>query len=163
MWTARRILKEIADGDRRRKVLAAFWRHGEQHARAAALVQLARAMHFRDETLRKMPPDRKADMLASRIGAPEFDQYLEMGLMQYHTHGANELMASFLDAWGIPHVNGSIEEDEYKTPTVEQVREAVQNAGDKFDKRDVAMYLATAGLLMDGWRDATWPVVDEIV
>src|SRR5215212_8046468 len=108
-WTARTILKELADPDRRRAILAAFWKHGEQHARLMAQMHLAKALHFRDETIRKMPSEKKADLLASRIGVPEFDQFLEMALMAYHTHHANTMMGAFLDRWGVPHNNGSIE------------------------------------------------------
>jgi hypothetical protein len=163
MWTSRRILKELADADRRRDILAAFWKHGDNHARLMAQMQLAKVLHFREETLRKMSPEKKAELLASRIGVPEFDQFLDMGLMAYHTHQKNQMMAAFLDRWGVPHENGSIEADEYPVPTADQVRDAVKALEGEYDKRDVALYLATAGLLMaDEWQAATWPVVDEI-
>lgn len=164
MWTARRILKEIADPERRRAVLAAFWRHGENQSKLMAQMQLAKALHFRDETIRKMSPEKKAELLASRIGVAEFDQFLDIGLMAYHTHHANEMMAAFLDKWGVPHENGTIEADEYPVPNAEQVREAVKALEGQYDRRDVALYLATAGLLMDeAWAEATWPVVDELI
>ena len=162
MWTARRILKELADADRRRAILTAFWKYGDNHAKLMAQMQLAKALHFRDETIRKMPAEKKADLLASRMASHEFDQFLEMALMAYHTREQSAMMAAFLDRWNIPHENGSIEAEDYTPPTTGQVREGVQELG--FDKRDVALYLATAGLLMaDAWRDATWPVVDELV
>ncbi|HJQ35669.1 MAG TPA: hypothetical protein VKB93_00890 [Thermoanaerobaculia bacterium] len=161
MWTARRILKDLADPDRRRAILTAFWKYGDNHAKLMAQMQLAKALHFRDETIRKMSPEKKADLLASRMASHEFDQFLEMALMAYHTREKNTMMAAFLDRWNIPHENGSIEAEDYATPTVEQVREAVKELD--FDKRDVALYLATAGLLMaDSWRDATWPVLEEL-
>jgi hypothetical protein len=162
-WNARHILRQIADADLRRDVLSAFWRHGDLQARATATVQLARALHFRDETIRKMPAAKKADLLATRVASPELEQVFEMALMQYHTHEKNDLLAAFLDFWHVPHENGSIETDEYATPTPDQVRDAVRTLT-QFPKRDVALYLASAGLLMAGeWRDATWPVVDEMV
>jgi hypothetical protein len=163
MWTARRILKELADSDRRRDILAAFWRHGDATAKAVAAAQLARALHFREETIRKMSPEKKGELLASRSTSPEFEQALEAALMQFHTHERNELLASFLDEWKIPHENGSIEADDYPVPTADQVRDAVRTVGDRFDSRDVAIYLASAGLLMgDQWQAATWPVVEEM-
>ncbi|HVR38783.1 MAG TPA: hypothetical protein VMU84_06780, partial [Thermoanaerobaculia bacterium] len=121
MFTARRILKDLADSDRRRRVLTAFWKHADQQARLVALVQLAKAMHFREETIRKMPPEKKADLLASRVSSPEFEQTLEVALMTYHTHEANTMMAAFLDRWSVPHTNGSIESDDYTPPTADQV------------------------------------------
>ena len=162
MWTARRILKELTDSHLRKKILTAFWRHAEPHSKLLATHQLAQAMHFRDETLKKMPNEKKAELLASRIGSPEFDQFLEMALMQYHTHEMNEMMATFLDRWAIPHENGSIEAEEYKRPSTDEVRSAVAELS-QFDPKDVAVYLAAAGLLMDdAWREAVWPVADEL-
>lgn len=162
-WTSRRILKELADAERRRNILADFWRFAEPQAKMLATAHLAKMLHFRDETLRKMSPEKKGELLASRIGAAELDQFLEMALMQYHTHRANELMAAFLDRWNVPHVNGSIETDDYKAPTTDQVRDAARELGDRFTQRDIALYLASAGLLMgDEWRDAVMPVVDEL-
>jgi hypothetical protein len=163
MWTARRILKELVDADRRRAILTHFWRHGDPQHRLVVQMHLAKALHFRDETIRKMSPEKKADLLAPRIGAPEFEQFLEMALMLYHTHDRKELLAAFLDYWNIPHENGSIEVDDYPRPTADQVRDAVKALEGQFDRADIRLYLATAGLLMaDEWRDGTWPVVDEM-
>jgi hypothetical protein len=164
MWDARRILKDLADTDRRRKILTAFWRYADNTQKAIVTAQLARALKFREETLRKLPVEKKADLFASRIGSPEFDQYLELALMQYHTHQQTEMMAAFLDRWQIPHENGSIEADEYKTPDTEAVRSAVAELQGQYDKRDIALYLASAALLMDGgWRESVEPVIAELV
>lgn len=163
MWTARRILKELADSDRRRAILTHFWKNADAQQRAVVQVHLARAMNFREETIRKMPPEKKADLLGQRMGTPEFEQFLEMALMQYHTTEKKEMMAAFLDQWKVPHEDGSIESDDYTPPNADQVREAVKALGEKYDANDVRIYLATAGLLMaDAWRDGTWPVVDEM-
>ncbi|HUP49695.1 MAG TPA: hypothetical protein VNA04_12990 [Thermoanaerobaculia bacterium] len=163
MWTARRIMKELADPGLRRRILIAFWRHAEPSSKLLVTAQLAQALHFRDATLRKLPVEKKADLLASRIGDPDFDQFLEIALMQYHTHEKNAMMAAFLDRWGIQHQNGSIEAEDYPRPTPEQVRAAAGELEPQYDRKDIALYLAAAGLLMDeGWRAAVWPVVDEI-
>ena len=46
---------------------------------------------------------------------------------------------------------------------MEKVRGAVRDLEGTYDRRDIALYLASAGLLMTNeWRDATWPVVDEL-
>jgi hypothetical protein len=163
MWNSRRILRELADADRRHRIVRAFWQHADAAAKAMATAQLAKSLHFRDDTIRKMPIDKKADLLSSRIGASEFDQTFETALMQYHTHEKNEMMAEFLDRWGVPHVNGTIESDDYVPPAAGAVREAVRDLEGRFDRRDIAIYLASAGLLMaDAWREATWPVVEEM-
>jgi hypothetical protein len=162
MWTARRILKELADADRRRAILASFWKAADLQHKMIVQMQLAKSLHFREETIRRMPPEKKAELLASRIGVPEFDQYLEMALMTYHTTQKSEMLGAFLDRWGVPHENGSIESDDYKVPSADDVRAAVKELT-QFDPADVKIYLATAGLLMaDEWRESTWKVADEL-
>jgi len=162
MWNVRRILKELADAERRRRIGVAFWKESDAQTRAIATATLAKAVHFRDEALRKLPVEKRAEMLVARAGAPELEQALEAALMHYHTSQQREMLAAFLDAWKIPHENGSIETDDYAPPSAEQVRDAVR-ALDRFDRRDVALYLASAGLLMGGeWEKATWAVVDEM-
>jgi hypothetical protein len=164
MWNSRRILRELVDADRRKQILIAFWKHGEPASKLLASAHLAKSLHFREETMKKMPVEKKADLLASRIGVPEFDQFLEAALLHYHTHEANEMMGAFLDRWSVPHTNGSIETEDYTAPNVEQVRAAVRELEGTYDRRDIVLYLATAGLLMaDAWREATWPVVEEMV
>ena len=163
MWDSKRILKELADEEKRKTILADFWKFADDQTKALAIVGLARALHFRDETIRKMPLQKKAELLSSRIGAHEFEQVLEAALMHYHTHEAGEMMGAFLDLWTIPHQNGTIDTDDYKPPVEGQVRDAVRQLESYYDKRDIALYLASVGLLMgEEWRKATWPVADEI-
>lgn len=163
-WNARHILRDISDSGRRERILRAFWRYADAPAKAVATAQLAKALHFRDESIRKMPAEKKSELLSLRIASSEFEQTLETALMQYHTHEANEMMGAFLDRWGIAHVNGSIETDDYAPPTADTVRAAVCELESRFDRRDIALYLASAGLLMGGaWAEATWPVVEEMM
>ncbi len=164
MWDIRRIFRELVDADRRRAILISFFKHGDATSRAVVMAQLSRVLHFREATLRKLPVEKKADLFASRIGAHEFDQYLDAALMQYLTHDHEEMLGAFLDLWNIPHVKGSIESDDFKVPVEGQVRDAVRQLESRYEKKDIVLYLAAAGLLMGGqWRDATWPVVDDLV
>jgi hypothetical protein len=164
MWNSRRILREIADSERRDRIFRAFWRHADAPTKAVAGAQLAKALHFRDETIRKMPLEKKSELLATRIGSSEFEQTFDAALLQYHTHEANEMMAAFLDRWGVPHVNGSIESDDVTPPTVAAVRDAAKEFAGRFEPLDIALYLASAGLLMGGaWSEAMLPVVEEML
>jgi hypothetical protein len=163
MWSARRILKDLADPELRRTIAAAFWKHGEPAAKMLATAQLAKALHFREDTLRKLPLEKKAELLAGRSHQPEFEQALEAALMHYHTRFQSEMMAAFLDRWNVPHVNGSIEVDDYPVPSSDQIRAAAAELSAQYDRRAIAIYLASAGLLMgDQWRENAWPVVDEL-
>lgn len=166
-WPARRILHEIADTTTRKQIASAFWKHGENHSRQLAIYQLAKALRFREQSLKSASVEKKSDLLLSRINSSEFHECFEMGLMLHHTADKPELLGAFLDAWGVPHVNGSIETDDYKAPDRAAVEKSVEELRSRFDLRDIALYLASLGLLMGEsereWREATWPVVDQLV
>lgn len=163
-WTARRIFKELLDGEQRRALLAEFWRAADAPTRLAAQAYLAKALNFREATLRKLTPERKAELLAARLASPEAEPWLEHALLHHHMTQRNELMAAFLDRWGVAHENGAIADaDETAPPAVAAVRSAVEALDGTFPRGHVRLYLATAGLVMgDEWRAATWPVVDEL-
>ena len=165
-WSARRIVGELATAELQQEIAATFWRAAEPQPRAAAGAHLAKAMNFRPEFFRKATADKKAEWLLRRSSLPELHEALEMALMLHHTTRRGEMMGAFLDQWGITHVNGTIEEEEYGTPTQQQVKDAVDALKGTYPLRDIVIYLATAGLLMgtaeQGWREATWPVVDEL-
>ena len=133
-------------------------------SRNVAVSQLAKSLRFREGSMRKLPLAKKAQLLASRSGAAEFEEIFEAALLAFHLAERKELMAAFLDTWAIPHEDGAIEQDDYPVPSREQVAEAVDTLGDRFDRGDMMLYLATAGLVMGGegsdWRAATWPVVE---
>ena len=81
---------------------------------------------------------------------------------QRQVPGLKDAVEVIRDRWGVPHNNGSIESDDYKVPSADAVRSAVRDSN--FDPREVALYLASAGLLIGGeWADATWPVADEVL
>lgn len=164
-WKARRILKEICDDERRSAVLGAFWKDAEPGMRQLVIAHLARALRFRVETIQKAPLDKKCAWLAMPLAVPELVEAQEMSLMLYHLNHASELLGAFLDFWKIPHTDGSIADDDYTVPGAEAVEKAMEALVPRFGRRDVLLYLATAGLLMGhaetGWREATWPIVDR--
>lgn len=162
-WSAPRILTELCDAELRKNILASFWTGADEPTRRAATMQLAKALHFREETLRKATAGKKAEWLASRIHQRDFHEHFEMALMVYHTINAKEMLAAFLDFWKIPHENGTIGSDEYTIPGEAEIEGAVEALREQFPLRNMTVYLATAGLLMgDGWRKSAWPVVDKL-
>jgi hypothetical protein len=162
-WNARRILSQLAGRDRSREILTLFWKKGDETSRMHARLKLAKALHFRDETIRKAPAEKKAEWLVQRLGSSEFEETFEIALMLFHTEQRREMLAAFLEHWGIPHENGSIEVDDYRVPSREEIARAVSELSGEYDRSDIVLYLATAGLLMGGeWRESAWPVVDEM-
>jgi hypothetical protein len=165
-WTGRRILKELCDAPRRRQILVTFWTEGEDDARNLVSAALARNLNFRLESIRKAPPEKKADLLAMQLHVPQFEEPIEIALMLWHTSHAKDLLSAFLDAWKIPHVDGSIEAEEYPVPKPADVTKAAAALSKDYAREDIVLYLATAGLLMGheqpAWREATWPEVERL-
>jgi hypothetical protein len=162
-WPARRILRELCSPERRRDILLTFWKRGDQASRRMAQAQLAKSLHFRDETMKKLPPEKKADLLAAKLASSEFEPHFEAALLTFHVLERAELMGAFLDAWGIRHKDGSIEDDEYTVPGRDKVEAAAESLAERFAAEDILLYVATAGLVMgqqmSEWRESTWPVV----
>ena len=164
-WSARRILKEIAGPEERKAILTTFWKEADEHARHGALAVLARSFHFREQSLRKAPAEKKAELLAGRLGAPDLEETFELALLAWHTARERDLMAAFLDRWGVPHEGGLIEAEDYEIPSGDEVARSAEELEPQFSRSRILLYLASIGLLMGEsrpeWRDATWPVVDE--
>ena len=165
-WTARRILKELCGTSQRRSILAAFWREAEPDTKNMVIAALARNLNFRLDSIKKATPERKGELLGMQLHIAQFEEPMEIALMLYHTGQAKELLGAFLDSWKIPHVDGSIEVEEYPIPTAAAVARSSARLKDRFPEADIALYLATAGLLMGRdepkWREATWPEVERI-
>lgn len=163
-WSARRILRELCDADHRREILECFLKHGDDMSRRLVVSQLAKSMRFREGSMRKLPISKKAELLATRISSAEFEEYFEAALLAFHLAERKELMAACLDSWGIPHEDGAIEVDDYDPPSREQVQSVLETLGEQFERRDLLVYLATAGLVMGDagskWRESAWSVVD---
>lgn len=166
-WSARRILRDLCNAEKRIEILTAFWLHADDMSRRVATAQLARSMRFREGSMRKLPPKKKAQLLAARIGSAEYEEFYEAALLAFHLADRKDLMAAFLDQWGIPNEDGAIGDDEYDPPSRVAVEAAFANLAGRFEKQDMILYLATAGLVMGGegsaWRESTWPVVDSAV
>jgi hypothetical protein len=161
-WTARRILLELCDADRRRAIAIAFWRHATAEERAAATLRLAQIMRFREVAFKKAPIERRAEWLLARLADPRFTHLFEVALVAFHTHEASELLAACLDRWGIPHQNGVIEVESPPVPSAEAVASAFGELQPRFARADLLLYFAAAGLLMgEGWAESSWPLVDR--
>ena len=119
---------------------------GDQR-QAAMLV--AKQKKFRPKTVLGLDNDRKARYLASVSDLPE-DLAARM-LIVYHLAEQRPMMSAFLDALGIAHENGMIQEDEV-TPDPAKIATATAVISEAYPADDVSLYLDTLR-----WQDpAAW-------
>ncbi len=138
--TPARLWKQMTLPQRQHAALA-FWNDEEatdDQVQAALLI--AQRKKFRPKSVISLDLDRKAKHLASLGIVPE--QIAARALIAYHLTEQRPLMAAFLDALGIKHENGLIQEEELK-PDPEKIGPAATAIKTQFPAEDVQLYFST--------------------
>lgn len=137
--------------DRRTAAATAFW--SDENAaleQAEAIALIARQIKFRPRSVQALPVDKRAKYLAGL--AQVSDLLAARLLVVYHLEFQRPMMGAFLDALGIPHEQGLIDEETPKTPTPDAVAAAADQLSTTYPRDDVGRYFWT--LL---WQDPeTW-------
>lgn len=135
----------------------AFWQD-EQAAddQVQAALLIAQQKKFRPKTVIALDDERKARHLATIMNLP--DALAGRALIVYHLAAQRPLMCAFLDALGIAHENGVIQEDDV-VPDAAKLGPAVDQIAGSFPTADVALYLNTL-LCQD---PATWGALRDVI
>jgi hypothetical protein len=119
----------------------AFWLEEEAtDDQIQAVMLIAQQKKFRPKSVIALDVDRKAKHLASIVNLP--DGLAARVLIVYHLAEQRPMMAAFLDALGVAHENGLIQEDSV-VPDPEKLGPAVEKLRESFSADDVALYLDT--------------------
>ena len=131
----------------------AFWREEEndvQMQHIDAIATIARRLNFRAKSVRALPLERKAKHLSQLPDVS--DAVATRALISYHFTSKRDLMAAFLDALGIAHENGVINEESVPPPSAEKLTSAIAAVKQSFPPEDVDLYLKTLVTLdSDTW------------
>lgn len=119
----------------------AFWLE-EQAAteQMQAVFLIAQQKKFRTKTVVGLDDERKTRHLASIVNLP--DAVAGRILISYHLAHQRPMMGAFLDALGIVHEEGLINEEEVK-PDPAKVGPAAKAIAERFPAEDVSLYLNT--------------------
>lgn len=137
--------------ERRLEAADAFWQDENAAAeQAEAIAAIAQRIKFRLKSVQALPREKKSYYLTSLAGVSEI--LAARLLVAFHLRYKRPMMASFLDALGIPHEDGLIAEGELQAPGEERLAEAARTLAASYPAEDVALYLST--LI---WQDPeTW-------
>ena len=142
--------------ERKLEAATAFW--ADENAgveQMEAVATIAQRIKFRTKSVYAMPIDKKARQLTALAGVSEM--VAARLLVAYHLATQRPMMGSFLDALGIKHEEGVIEDEEMAAPTPEKLREAATAIAGQYPSEDVALYLSTLV-----WQDPdTWGGLTE--
>ena len=141
-----------------RKLLAAdaFWRDENAAVEQAdAVATIAQRIKFRAKSVMGMAVDKKARQLATMPGVSEL--VAARLLVAYHLAQQRPMMRTFLDALGIKHDDGLIEDEDVQAPTADALKNAARTLAGVYPAEDVSLYLST--LI---WQDPeTWGALSE--
>jgi hypothetical protein len=138
--TPARLWKQMTP-DQRLRAARAFWSDEQavdDQIRAALLI--ADRKKFRPKTVVSLDLERKARHLASLPSLP--DAMAARALIVYHLAEQRPMMGAFLDALGIAHENGLIQEEDVK-PDASKMPAAAAALAEKFPADDVSLYFDT--------------------
>jgi hypothetical protein len=137
--------------ERKQQAAEAFWRDENAAAEHAdAVATIAQRLKFRPKSVVALPTEKKARHLVSM---PSISELVAARLLVvYHLEAQRPMMGAFLDALGIKHENGLIDDEEMAAPAPEKLQEAARTLSAAFPAPDVALYFSTLV-----WQDPeTW-------
>jgi hypothetical protein len=138
--TPSRLWKRL-NADQRLSAARAFWTDEQAtQEQIQAVMLIAQQKKFRPKSVISLDTDRKSRHLASLATLP--DLVAARVLVVYHLAEQRPMMGAFLDALGITHENGLIENDEVK-PDPEKLAGAVGAIASQFPRESVTLYLQT--------------------
>src|SRR5262245_29144275 len=147
LWKAMPVEKRV-------RAAEAFWRDTESPdiamQQAEAMMLIARRLNFRLKSVQGLSIERRASQLGHVMDVS--DPIASRALIAYHFQNERPLMAAFLDALGIAHDNGLINEENVAAPPRDKLVAAVTAIAASFAAEDIDLYLRTLTALdPDTW------------
>jgi len=138
--TPSRLWKRMT-AEQRLQAARAFWLDDQAtNDQVQAVLLISQQKKFRPKTVASLDEDRKARHLASLISLP--DSVAARALVVYHLAEQRAMMGAFLDALGIAHENGLIQDDQV-APDASKVPAAAATIAQQFPSESVSLYLNT--------------------
>lgn len=131
------------EAEERMLAARAFFAHpwSDPGARREGDLAIAKALRFREDAVRRLPMDKRAGYLAKAVQPG--DSLAGSILLAFHLQERRALLATFLDALGVPHDGGMIADDhELAAPSREALDRAIEALDARFPAREVDVYLA---------------------
>jgi hypothetical protein len=116
--------------------------------------EVAKVLKFRPQAIKKLPMAQRARKAKSLLLAQHNAELAYELLGSYLIKDHRELVTGFLDATGVKHDNGMIEDIEHNVPDKKKLGEAVKSLDEKHPAEHVTAYLAIAA--------QQWPEIKEI-
>ena len=120
--------------------------------------KVAMALRFRPQAIRKLPMDQRARQAKRLLELGSNSELAYELLGAYLIKNCKGLVTGFLDATGVKHEEGMIEDIDASKPAADKVNGAVAELDKQFAPEDVTIYLAIAAEQWQGVKklDELW-------
>jgi hypothetical protein len=126
----------------------------EQNGFGPMDAEVAKSLRFRPQAVKKLPMKQRARRAQTLMQRASNAQLCYDLFGAYLMKERKELVTGFLDATGVAHEDGMLEDLDESRPAADKVREAVSSLDQSFDKDDVTLYLSMCA--------EQWPDIEEI-
>ncbi len=116
--------------------------------------EVAKLMKFRPQAIRKLPMAQRAKRAKSFVERSSNTELAYELFGTYLLKVQKELVTGFLDATGVEHDDGMIDNLDEASPNVEKLGDVISDLDGKFDKDDVTLYLSMCS--------EQWPETSEL-
>ncbi len=148
--------------EERLRACLAIWRSKDVSGpvRADILLALAKALHFREKSLKAQPDTKKAHWLLAQSGQPDFRRFHGdlVGALLLTEHA--EMIEAFLEVQGIPHRGCFLEEAGDKLPTAESLCQGIRNIRQTWGDWSTCLYL---GFTLAQGEDPHWSALPAAI
>jgi hypothetical protein len=119
-----------------------------------AVAATSAAMKFRPKFLMRQPADKRADMVRRALARVPANPLAEEVLATYFLECRKELLTEWLDALGLEHDEGLLEDDNPPAPAKRQLEKTVREflKGDDGEERELLVRAFAAQSAID-WPD----------
>ncbi len=116
--------------------------------------EVAKALNFRPQAIKKLPMAQRAKRARSILERTSNRELAYELFGSYLLSKTKGLVTDFLDATGVAHKDGMIDDIEDSRPRPEKLSEAIAELDRKYDPADVTLYLSMCA--------EQWPQVPEM-
>jgi hypothetical protein len=116
--------------------------------------EVAKLLRFRPKAIKKVPIEKRAKLAKNWIEQKRNAELCYEFFGTYLVQKKKALVTGFLDATGVPHNEGMIEDIEAARPDPQKIGAAVKDLDAEFGPDDVTLYLALCA--------EQWPGVPEL-
>ncbi|MBK7643008.1 MAG: hypothetical protein IPJ19_08145 [Planctomycetes bacterium] len=130
----------------------AIYQSLEQHGFGPLDGEVAKLLKFRPQAIRKLPMDQRARTARRLLESSHNAQLAYEILGAYLIKHKKGIVTGFLDATGVKHQDGMIENVDEEKPSVDKLVTALNELDKQFPPEDVTIYLA---ICAEQWPDVT--------